>query len=262
MTSPGSDESVSVRELTELLLATESFEQYAQHIVDLAATRVLPGASCGLTILRDGRAMPAASSDDLAGRVDEVQYGTGQGPCLEAMETATVIAVSDLASDERWGEYRLHALAQGVRASLSVPLRANGGASGALNLYFTAPGAADAEDLERAFHFADQAAGALALAVRLAEQASLTAQLQAAMSSRAVIDHAIGIIMAQNRCDPDAAFDVLRRASQSRNVKLRQVAADIVAAVGGTPPAPAQRPVGPRRPVPRRPADPAMRGRP
>lgn len=242
------DRSVNIRELTELLLSTESFEQYAQQVVDLAANRILPGASCGLTIRRDGRAMTAASSDELASRVDEAQYGVGQGPCLEAMDTATVILVSDLATEERWGDYRLHALAQGVRASLSLPIVTQNGSAGALNLYATAPGAFTMQDVERGSHFADQAAGALALAVRLAEQTSLTAHLQTAMTSRSVIDHAIGIIMAQNRCQADVAFDLLRKASQSRNVKLRQVATDIVTAVGGAPPVPGPTIAPPRPP--------------
>jgi GAF domain len=57
------------------------------------------------------------------------------------------------------GEYRLHALAEGVRASLSLPITARGAGAGALNLYATTPHAFAANDVERAFHFADQAAG-------------------------------------------------------------------------------------------------------
>lgn len=83
-------------------------------------------------------------------------------------------------------------------------------------------------------HFADQAAGALALTVRLADQAALTTQLQGALVSRSVIDKAVGIVMAQNRCSADTAFDLLRQASQHRNVKLSKVAADIVTAADGT----------------------------
>ena len=56
------------------------------------------------------------------------------------------------------------------------------------------------------------------------------------MASRRVIDQAIGVIMAQNRCTGDEAFEVLRRASQHRNVKLRQIAADVVTSVSGQPP--------------------------
>jgi AmiR/NasT family two-component response regulator len=72
----------------------------------------------------------------------------------------------------------------------------------------------------------------------MARQNELTTQLEAALTSRATIDQAIGIIMGQNRCDADRAFDLLRAASQNRNVKLRTVAAEIVAAVSGKPPTP------------------------
>jgi AmiR/NasT family two-component response regulator len=61
--------------------------------------------------------------------------------------------------------------------------------------------------------------------------------LQTALVSRAVIDQALGIIMGQNRCSADEAFDVLRRTSQNRNIKLRDIAADMVTAVSGRPPA-------------------------
>jgi AmiR/NasT family two-component response regulator len=54
--------------------------------------------------------------------------------------------------------------------------------------------------------------------------------------SRAVIDHAVGILMAQQRCDEDTAFDILRRASQNRNIKLRELATEIVATVSGNAP--------------------------
>jgi AmiR/NasT family two-component response regulator len=72
--------------------------------------------------------------------------------------------------------------------------------------------------------------------VRLAEHSEMSAHLQAALASRAVIDQALGIIMGQNRCTADEAFEVLRTASQNRNVKLRDIAADMVTSVSGQPP--------------------------
>ena len=223
------DGPVQVRELTDLLLATSSFEDYTQQIVDLAAVRVAPGASCGLTMRIDGKTRTVAASGDLASQVDEIQYGTGHGPCLESMESGEVIVVVDLLDDRRWGDYRRHAIEQGVRSSLSLPIRGRSEiASGALNLYFRTPGAFSPGQVQRGMHFADQCSGALQLATRLAEQATLTAQMREAMESRSVIDQAIGIVMAQNRCDASTAFAVLRTASQNRNVKLRVVAADIV----------------------------------
>ena len=83
--------------------------------------------------------------------------------------------------------------------------------------------------------FAGNAAGAVAVAVRLADQTQMSDDLHKALTSRAVIDQATGIIMAQQRCGAAAAFDVLRRASQNRNVKVRDLAAEIVNTVGGTP---------------------------
>ncbi len=238
MVQPSFDGPASIHELTEILLATSSLDQYTQEVVNLAASRVVPEASCGMTVRMDGRPLTVANSDEFAGRLDELQYGVGEGPCLESMKTGQIVIVGDLAQDRRWGKYRLHALAHGVRASLSLPITSGNGAMGALNFYATTPHAFTDEHARTGAHFADQAAGALRLAARLADQSTLTAQLQEAMSSRAVIDQAIGIVMGQNRCDADAAFDVLRRASQNRNIKLRQVAADLVEAVSGHPPAP------------------------
>ena len=68
---------------------------------------------------------------------------------------------------------------------------------------------------------------------------SLTNQLRAALASRSVIDQAIGIIVAQERCPAAQAFAILRTASQKRNVKLREIARDIVTSVSGAPPEPA-----------------------
>ncbi len=66
----------------------------------------------------------------------------------------------------------------------------------------------------------------------------LTGQLRASLASRAVIDQAIGVIMAQQRCTATDAFDVLRSASQNRNIKLRQVAEQIITGLTGHPPQP------------------------
>ncbi len=87
--------------------------------------------------------------------------------------------------------------------------------------------------------FGAEASRALRLAVRLSDQVQLTSQLETAMASRSVIDQAIGIIMGQNRCSPTEAFEILRRASNHRNVKLREIAGEIVTRLGGEPSDPA-----------------------
>jgi hypothetical protein len=86
--------------------------------------------------------------------------------------------------------------------------------------------------------FAGNAAGAVAVAMKLADQTQLSEDLHQALTSRAVIDQATGIIMAQQRCRAAAAFDILRRSSQNRNIKVRELAAEIVSQVSGQPPEP------------------------
>ena len=87
--------------------------------------------------------------------------------------------------------------------------------------------------------YADVIARAAPLQLRLSDQAQVSADLQAAMASRSVIDQAIGVIMAQNRCTSPEAFAILRSASQHRNVKLRDLAASLLENLTGTPPQPA-----------------------
>jgi AmiR/NasT family two-component response regulator len=74
------------------------------------------------------------------------------------------------------------------------------------------------------------------MALRLASCVALTEQLQASLASRLVIDRAIGVIIARERCTQREAFEVLRSTSQNRNIKLREIAASVVASVRGEPP--------------------------
>jgi GAF domain-containing protein len=224
----------AVPELVSLLLTTRSVETFLEHLAGTAATTL--GASCGITIRRGDQPLTVASSDALAAAVDEVQYGEGQGPCLHSMSSGEVVSVPDVSKEVRWGGYPAYATAHGVRSSLSLPLVDQGEISGALNLYGTTISAFDdPADVARATTFAAQGGAVLGVAVRQAKQAQLTEQLREALSSRAIIDQAIGVLMAQQRCSADDAFAILRRASQNRNRKLRDIASDIVTSVGGRP---------------------------
>jgi GAF domain-containing protein len=228
--------SSAVAELQQLLLATEDVTGFLDQLATLTV-KVLPGeVSCGITLRRDHGATTVASSDSRASQVDEIQYGHDEGPCLRSLATGQVVVVDDLADDDRWGGYRMPALGHGIRSSLSLPLHADGLTIGALNIYATTPRAFGPAEQLVAGRFADEASRALALAVRLAERSEMSAHLQAALASRAVIDQAVGIIIGQNRCTADEAFEVLRSISQNRNVKLRDIAADMVTAVSGQPP--------------------------
>lgn len=218
-------------ELQDLLLATEDVEIFMQQLIDIAVATIGGDISAGITVARGGHPATVASSDGFAAQFDEVQYGHEEGPCLTAMRAGKVVMMDDLAEDERFTQYRPHALSLGVRSSMSLPLLGGDDAVGALNLYSRHARAFGPTERTEAQRFADEASRALSLAVRLAHHVEITDQLRAALTSRTVIDQAIGIIMGQSRCDADVAFGMLRKASQNRNVKLRVVAAEIITAV-------------------------------
>jgi GAF domain-containing protein len=194
------------------------------------------GASCGIVLRVGGLPSAIACSDELAARVEKIQQVVLDGPCQSAMRSGQVASVEDTAQQGQWAEFGARATAAGVGSSLSVPLTVGGRRVGALNLYAPGAGAFGEPRLRWARRIAEAVSGVLALAASRAEQARQVGDLRAALGSRAVIDQAIGIVMAQQRCASDEAFGILRRASQRRNVKLRDVAADIVMGISRQPP--------------------------
>ena len=233
-TSPQTtDLAEALAELASLMLSTAGVDELLEQLAKLAAGRVAPAAACGITLRQDHQPASVASSAPIAAYVDEIQYERDDGPCLQSMRTGDTVLVVDLADERRWGSYPGDALVHGVRASLSLPLRVDGELRGAINLYALQPDAFGPDDLDRAELCAAQASTALTVAVRHAQQVQLTEQLREALVQRAVIDQAIGILMAEQGCDPDTAFSILRRASQHQNRKLREVAAEIVESVAG-----------------------------
>lgn len=226
-----------VRPLYELLAGVDSVQDFLADLAHVAAEEIDRELSCGLTVQVEGRPMTIASSDDLASCLDAVQYDAGDGPSLKAMATGGRVDVPDLAGLDRWPAWRDLARSRGVRKALSVPLP-TGDASplGGVNLYSTSSDKFTQDDFDTADAFAEHAAGALKVAIRLVEQAELLGHMQTALESRAVIDQAKGILMAQERCTADEAFELLRTASQHRNTKLSEIARGIVARVSRSDP--------------------------
>jgi GAF domain-containing protein len=228
--TPGRDTRSDDGELLALLAAGGDLRSFLGDLVRLAVRQVPRAEACGLTLARDATGVTVASTGSLAQQADQQQYRQDTGPCLESMRTGTVVRVDDMAAEERWTPYPAQAAELGVRSSLSLPLVVEGRSRGALNLYATEPRVFGADDEATAYRWAGQATGALAVALRIADSDHRAESLLSGLDTRATIGQAVGLLMAQERVTAEQAFDLLRIASQRRNVKLRDVAAGVVAA--------------------------------
>ena len=218
-----------LRDLNRVVLAGRSLSDVLTEIVTIAAQGITGGESSSITLLRGDEAFTAAHFGDMALAADELQYERGYGPCMDAGRGNVVLRVDDMAEETRWPDYTARVLAVGVRSSLSVPLPYQGSSIGALNNYSSAVAAfATPESLRAGIEVAEAVAVAVVNAdahARIVDQAH---NMRLAMESRAVIEQAKGVLMAQRGIDAQQAFDMLRDASQRYNRKLRDIAAGIV----------------------------------
>lgn len=216
-------------ELGRIDLSEADLERVLHRVAELAKLAIPGAEEVSVTLLQDGRANTAAYTGELALQLDEGQYEDGTGPCVEAVQSGMTLLVDDMADEGRWPTWTPSAREHGANSSLSVGLPVQQAITGALNLYSRRPSAFDDDSVALAQAFAGYAAVALANARLYESTATLARQMQEAMNSRAVIEQAKGILVAQEGCSPEDAFGMLSKASQQRNRKLRDVAAGIVA---------------------------------
>ena len=220
-----------VSHLQDLVLETADAEEFFEELAMFSAALLArPGEElyCNVMVVRRKRPVIVACSTPCARVMDELQVAFGDGPCLSAMLTGTTVHVADVPTERRWPEYISAVAAHGVGSILGVPLPLGGDSAAALNIYSSRPNGFSSEDIARAELFAGQSAKTLRLELRLARLQHAKEDLESAMKSRTAIDMAVGIIMSQNRCSQDEAMAILVRASSTRNMKLRHVAASVV----------------------------------
>jgi AmiR/NasT family two-component response regulator len=228
--------------LAATALGGSSFQDLLKTLAQIAVD-ALPGAEAvSITLLRGHDAATAAYTAKLALELDETQYDSGYGPCVEAAQCGILLEITHMPTESRWPAYAARATELGVMSTLSVPLPIQTHVIGALNVYSRRPEPFTATEREIAVDLAGCLAVACANAEAYADAVEQAEQMRAAMASRATIEQAKGMIMVQNRCSAEEAFEILRGASTSRNVKLRDIAEDMVRAVAKAPDAPAPSP--------------------
>jgi GAF domain-containing protein len=222
-------------ELGRISIHEESFDSVLQRIAELAKQTIPGVAESSVSLVVADRAETAAYTGKLARDLDETQYGRGYGPCLEAAVGGELRAIADARTETRWPEYARVCVERGALSSLAVPIRVHQTVSAALNVYALEADAFDDEAADVARTFASYAAVAVGNVHVYETTRERAENLEIAMQTRAVIEQAKGILMAQRRCDAAEAFTILAAASQRANRKLREIAAAIVDGVTDRP---------------------------
>lgn len=200
-----------------------------QRAVEVAA-QVIDGVdSAGVTITLGPTIFTAVHTDERTLTVDEHQYSSGIGPCLDAARTRRTVRVDVAKSAERWPEFAAAARAEGVRSFLAAPLHTADVALGALNLYGRERDAFTHVDEKLIGVLTSTVSRAIGDYARFKSASDVAEALRWSIDNRAPIEQAKGILMAVHGIDADAAFDTMRRHSQSSNRKLRDIAVELVA---------------------------------
>lgn len=224
------DTAYELASLSGLVLGADDVGTALTAVAHMASAIV---AGChGTSVTLRERGLPTASAWDgpWASGLDRIQVEEQEGPCLDCMREGALIRVRDLADDSRFPSYGQRAAELGGHSVVSVPLTADGATVGALNLYGREADAFSTDAVAVATLLGAHASLALQAASAYFSSQLLAEQLQEALSSRAEIEQAKGIVMAQRGCTAQEAFDVLVELSQRANRKLRDVAHGLVEA--------------------------------
>lgn len=218
----------SLDALSGFVAGDGTLKETLQRVAELGSDTVAGADLTGLTLLDGDRPTTSVFTDPTSPEIDAVQYETGSGPCLDASREQRTHRIDSTTEEQRWVEFCAAAAAKGIHSVMSLPLSVRGQGVGALNFYSRSKGAFSSDDEDVGFLFARQAAIALANSSAYWGATELAEQLNEALTSRAVIDQAKGIIIGTNGCTAEEAFDVLRKASQRENHKLRDIAQRMV----------------------------------
>lgn len=214
--------------LRDLASRQASVDQTLQAAVDLCVELIGGCDVADVMFLRSRQTTVPVATDLLARALAEAQQGSDGGPCIDAaLGHAQIVVANDLGDDQRWPAFAQRAGDLGITSALSYQLflnRDDNDRFGALNLYGSNPDAFDDRAIEIGEVFAAHCTATLAAAI--AQEGA-----DEALQTRDVVGQAKGILMERHRLTADEAFEWLRKASQDRNVKVREIAA-VVASTG------------------------------
>ncbi|OBK12897.1 ANTAR domain-containing protein [Mycobacterium asiaticum] len=207
---------------------SDATQMYAA--ICVAATLVVPGCDhASLLVKRNDRYVTVGASSKLAHHIDDLERSAGDGPCIDAIEEETPQVEPDLTSPAQWPHFAKRLVDETpVRGAMGFRLLIDKRKAAALNLFSETPNVFNSEAAGRAAVLAAFASVAIN-AIAHGEDAS---SLRRGLLSNREIGKAVGMLMLLHNMDEDEAFDLLRRHSQSLNIKLADVARRVIEARG------------------------------
>ncbi|HEX2053436.1 MAG TPA: GAF and ANTAR domain-containing protein, partial [Actinomycetota bacterium] len=193
------------------------------------AHEVLPGTvGAGVTLIREGKKLSAAYSDDVVQKADALQYQLDEGPCLSAWAESSSFRIDDMRTETRWPRWTRAAAELGMRSTVSVPLFGGGLPLGAVKAYSMELAAYDETSEAVLSKFAVQAGIVLGNVLAAEEAERLSDSLKEALGSRQVIALAMGVLMERYAVGEAEAFTLLRKAAAEKGLGVRAMSEHIV----------------------------------
>ncbi len=213
-----------VTSLADLNLSEESLDSILAHVGRLGVAALDGWDAAGTTLVDRGSVATFGITDDRVKSIDQQQYNSGKGPCVDAVKEGSIQYYDATDSEPRWRQFAEAAGEEGIYSVFSVPLKINDEGVGALNFYSTERDALRPGQREEASAFGAQAAVVMGNAKEFVRRGSQIEQLNEGLNSRTMIGQATGLLMAQEGLASDEAFQKLVHVSQTSNMKLRQIA--------------------------------------
>jgi transcriptional regulator with GAF, ATPase, and Fis domain len=227
-TSASSGSGRQFAEFARALFSEPTVMTTLQRIVDLAADTVEGCDAAGVLLVDKGRILAGSWSNDLVRQIETMEYELGEGPCVDAIWKQPVFESADLHDAvSQWPRFAPRALEAGVESLLGFRLFLAEDTLGALDLYAYRAGAFNQTSRAIGTVLASHASLALAGAQLHERDLDTVAGLREALLTRDVLGQAKGILMATRHVDADAAFDLLIKASQNQNIKVRTLAEEV-----------------------------------
>nr|WP_239579359.1 GAF and ANTAR domain-containing protein [Microlunatus panaciterrae] len=210
--------------LAEIVYSEGGYDEILQGVCD-AARQLVDGCDHSSIMLRRSEGfVTVASSDEVGSMIDAIERAVHEGPCLDAIEDNPIQLDTDL-TKSTWPRLAARVLVETpVRGAAGFRLLVGGNKVGALNIFSDTAGALTAESVNQGSILASFVSVALTAAAEQREAETL----RTGLASNREIGKAIGLLMAFHKIDDQAAFALLRKTSQDLNMRLTEVARQVV----------------------------------